>query len=256
MSAMFGKKYAAMYDGMYQTKDYEKECSRVEALLRKYSKSSVKKILDLGCGTGNHLIPLAKRGHEMTGVDRSAFMLSQAKEKARVLGLNKKVKLVKADIRHLKLGKRFDAALMMFAVLGYHLENKDVMASLKAVRRHLKKGSYFIFDFWYGPAVISAGPSRKAKWITVNNKRIHRVATGTLDTYRNLCRVDISLSSGGKQKTHITKETHFMRYFFSRELELFLEQAGFSIQQFSDFSDFKSRVSEKTWNIIGIAKAV
>jgi len=41
-----------------------------------------RKILDVGCGTGNYCIPLAKKGAEVTGIDSSREMISRAKEKA------------------------------------------------------------------------------------------------------------------------------------------------------------------------------
>ena len=62
-------------------------------------------------------------------------------------------------------GGKFDAALMMFAVLGYQVENDDVLAALRTARRHLEPGGLFIFDVWYGPAVLHQRPSERVKII-------------------------------------------------------------------------------------------
>ena len=68
---VFGKTYASAYDAMYAEKDYEGEVDLLEAAFERFG-SRVESVLDLGCGTGNHLAPLARRGYEVAGVDRSA----------------------------------------------------------------------------------------------------------------------------------------------------------------------------------------
>ena len=111
----------------------------------------VKTILDIGCGTGNHSIPLARRGYQVTGVDLSENMLAHAREKARSSNAPPSLAFVQGDARIVDLNQKFDAVLMMFAVLGYQLTNEDVLAALNNVRKHLIPGGLFIFDVWYGP---------------------------------------------------------------------------------------------------------
>src|SRR5206468_3380563 len=121
-----------------------------------FSRTPVKTVLDLGCGTGNHALPLARRGFSVTGVDRSPGMLEQAAQKSSASGLGDKAPDFKqGDLRELDLHQQFDAALMMFAVLGYQLTNENVASALATVRRHLKPGGLFVFDIWYGPAVLA-----------------------------------------------------------------------------------------------------
>jgi hypothetical protein len=50
---------------------------------------------------------------------------------------------------------------MMFAVLGYQGENDDVLAALKTAHRHARPGGLFLFDVWYGPAVLHERPSQR-----------------------------------------------------------------------------------------------
>ena len=77
------QRYAEYYDLIYQDKDYEKECDFLEEIFQAYQSKPVKSILELGCGTGGHAIPLAKRGYELTGLDTSSVMLKQAEKKSK-----------------------------------------------------------------------------------------------------------------------------------------------------------------------------
>ena len=118
MSQPFGAVYADSYDLFYQEKDYTEETRQLESIFKTYN-TTVHSILDLGCGTGNHAFPLAQRGYEVVGVDRSAPMLARARSKLLNTDLNGRLVFQHADIGAVNLGKSFDVVLMMFAVLGY-----------------------------------------------------------------------------------------------------------------------------------------
>ncbi len=79
---VFGQDYADQYDLLYTDKDYEAECDLIEEVFRKYGNGRISTILDLGCGTGNHAIPLASRGYHVTGIDISEDMITHAQKKA------------------------------------------------------------------------------------------------------------------------------------------------------------------------------
>lgn len=117
--AVFKQGYADQYDLFYGDKDYESECDLLERVFKRYSKEPVHTILDLGCGTGNHSIPLACRGYEVHGVDLSENMLAHALKKSQSGKINHPPVFSQGDVRSVDLGKQFDAVLMMFAVLGY-----------------------------------------------------------------------------------------------------------------------------------------
>ena len=162
-----------------------------------------------------------------------------------------------ADIRSFQVEPSFDVALMMFAVLGYQLENQDVLAALGTARKHLRSGGLFVFDVWYGPAVLSQGPTERTKVIPTERGQILRVATGELDIGRHLCKVSYRLwkiedGRSGDQ----TEETHVVRYFFPVELKLFLESAGFASLRLGVFPDFDRDPDTSTWNVLGVARAV
>ncbi len=126
--AVFNQGYADQYDLLYGDKNYEAECNLLEQAFKKYG-NDVKTILDIGCGTGNHSIPLAHRGYQVTGVDLSENMLAHAREKAKSSNAPSSLAFFQGDARAVNLNQKFDAVLMMFAVLGYQLTNEDVLAA-------------------------------------------------------------------------------------------------------------------------------
>lgn len=257
--SVFGQMYADQYDLLYGDKDYEAECDLIEEVFRRDGQGGIKSILDLGCGTGNHAIPLARRGYEVMGVDLSADMLVHARDKAASLpALPGKALLnfTHGDVRNVDLGQQFDAVLMMFAVLGYQLTNEDVLATLRTVRQHLKPGGIFICDVWYGPAVLTIRPSERVKVIPAADGKLIRTTAGILDTYRHLCEVRYHLwRINGNQVVGETEESHQMRYFFPQELALFFDYAGLDLMSLRSYNELVRLPDEATWNIVVVGKS-
>ena len=156
MTAPFGEQYAGAYDALYADKDYAAEVDLVEEVLRRHGAPLPADLLDLGCGTGGHAVPLAVRGHRVEGVDVAPAMLEHARAKAAAAGVQ--VGLREGDIRTADLGRQFDAVLLLFAVLSYMHGNDDVLAALRTARRHLRPGGLFLLDVWNGPAVLFDPP--------------------------------------------------------------------------------------------------
>ena len=250
--SVFGHSYADRYDALYHDKNYEQECDWIETLSKQYAAPPVKTLLDLVCGTGSHAYIFDRRGYTVTGVDVSAEMLAVAEKKRSGL---EKVEFIHEDIRTLRLGKTFDVVMMMFAVLGYQYTNADVTAALRTVREHLRPGGVFIFDVWYGPAVLYTRPSDRLKQIQTARGKILRAARGSLDTLHHLARVDYHLwTLEGDRLVDESEESHQMRYFFPQELDLFCSQAGLSLKTLLPFDDLQGTPSEETWNVMGVAQ--
>src|SRR6266567_477654 len=169
--AVFGADYANAYDVLYQDKDYASECDLIERVFAEYAAGRrVRSVLDLGCGTGGHAVPLAEHGYEVVGVDRSAEMLRHAVERSRTdrdaaHAARRGPRFELGDIGSIDLRREFDAVVMMFAVLGYQVTNEAVQAALASARRHLAAGGLLFGDLWYGPAVLAQRPSERVKVI-------------------------------------------------------------------------------------------
>ena len=256
MSELFSSGYAAAYDSLYGTKDYAGECDLIEQIFRTYANAPVASVLDLGCGTGNHALELARRGYKVAAIDQSVDMLAEARKKLAASSLGDKVSFHQADIREFNLNREFDAIVVMFAVLGYQIDNHDVLRTLRTARKHIKKDGLLIFDVWYGPAVLHERPTQRIKTIKTDKGEILRAAGGTLDVNRHVCTIDIQIwNLEGDRVVSRTEESHTQRYFFSQELKLFLEDTRFDAIRLGAFPDFNQDPDESTWNVLQVARA-
>jgi SAM-dependent methyltransferase len=254
MSQVFGQVYAPLYDVLYRGKDYDGETKLLCELFQRYAAQSVRSVLDLGCGTGNHALRLASEGYRVVGVDSSAEMLAVAERKARQYQGD--IQFHHSDIRNADLRQNFHAAIMMFAVLSYQLEDNDVLDALRTARRHLYSGGLLVFDIWYGPAVLTQSTQERVRTIEQADTAWERSSAGRIDTLRDLCRVEFRLRQ--KNGDHIldeTNEIHTLRYFFPNDIERFLESSRFRLLRLGAFPSFDQEADHTTWNAMVVAIA-
>lgn len=225
--------YARYYDLLYRDKDYRGEMEFVERLIHAHLKNP-RRILEMGCGTGVHGMMLAERGYDVVGIDISEEMLTAASQRVALLQpeIRNRIRFIKGDVRNASVQERFDVVLSLFHVMSYQLTNDDLRRMFANVKTHLAPGGVFIFDCWYGPAVLTDRPVVRVKQLADATVAVTRIAEPTL--HPNLDRVDVRYrlfvkDLRSKQVEEI-EETHQMRYLFRPELELLAEDAGLRIE--------------------------
>jgi SAM-dependent methyltransferase len=117
------------------------EVDKVTALLQLPPASAV---LDMCCGIGRHSLELARRGHKVTGVDKTAAYLAKARQSADADGLP--VEFVQQEMRTFCRLDTFDAALSLFTSFGYYDDPADNQRVLLSVCASLKTGGKLIID--------------------------------------------------------------------------------------------------------------
>lgn len=246
--------YAKYYDLLYRDKDYEAECAFIREAFSRYAQSSIVSVLDVGCGTGGHAIPLARAGYQVSGVDLSSEMLGQARRKSEDAGLQ--ISFQAQDMRRLSLQRRYDAAICMFASLGYVTATKEVIQALTSIRSHVRQGGLFVCDFWNGIAVLRILPSERLKIVEAAPWRLIRFVRPELVARRHICRNNYQLLAlkQGRLVDEVA-ESHEMRFFFPEEIVHFLEEADFQTLEICSFPDRNDGVDESAWNIAVIARA-
>lgn len=247
--------YSKYYDLLYKDKDYTGEAEYVHNLIQKHTPGA-KSILNLGCGTGRHDFLLAEKGYTITGVDISEDMISIAKTHLSTLNLKPSTLSFKqSDIRTVRLNQTFDAVVSLFHVVSYQTRNEDLQATFSTVKTHLKPGGVFIFDCWYGPAVLTDRPSVRIKRLEDEKRSVIRIAEPIMHPNVNIVEVNYQIIVRNKASNELEThhEQHRVRYLFRPEIELFLSHAGFQLLSCREWMternpDFKS------WSVCFVTK--
>ena len=198
-------------------------------------------ILELGCGTGRVMLPLARAGHEITGLDRSSGMLDRCR--AKVDGqppeVRDRVRLVAADMTSFDLGRGFAAIICPFAGFQQLRTVEQQLACLDRCRAHLLRHGRLVLDL---PNPDPAPPSyardesgdgeETAQLVDWTHGRRIRWWMTVIDYDRSLqcneCEVTYDVIEAGGAVRRIT-ETISLRYTFRYELEHLLFRAGFRV---------------------------
>lgn len=247
------EKYADFYDSYYRNKDYNAEVNFVLDLANQNSTPPHRTILDMGCGTGGHLIPFAKKGLKVTGFDLSEAMIYKAKEKITKADIKAKVQV--DDARTYRDGKKYNLVVSMFAVMGYLTSNEDFLAGLKTAMIHLNGDGIFIFDVWFGPAVLHQMPETRIQKFEKDGLQTLRLVRPELDVIKQIVTINYEILEFKDERTvEVVNESHKMRYFFIQELKFLLENAGLKLIKVCPFMDSSRQPTIDDWNISIVAK--
>ncbi len=222
---------AALYDHEYKRR--RDDVRWYQALAKKeLGKAARAAILELGCGSGRTLVPLARDGWRVVGVDASATMLDRCRARLARLS-DARVELVQADFRALALGRRFPLVICPFNAFMHLYTQEDVERFLAVVRAHLAPGGLFAFDVMNPDlAWLSRDPTRR--WART---RFRHPRTGKITYYSTSLTYDAALqiafmriyyepAAGGRTRT--IRLTH--RQYFPLELEALLHYNGFIVE--------------------------
>jgi len=248
----FARYYDLIYHGLV---DYEGDVSFLESVFRRFHLVP-KTILDLGCGTGNHDLPLGRRGYRVTGIDLSREMLSLARKKAAAVRV--RPRFVQADMRSFRLGQTFDVAICMFGAFGYLLTERDALRSLRSIRVHLGPRGFFVFEFWHGPA---ARPAPFQTWTHIAKKGIEivRLEESRFDPRTGRLPVEFRFFVlGGGRVLDRFDELHTIQTYTVRGMRDLLRRGGFDLLGTFAATNVKKGfkpVTPNTFRIMAVARA-
>jgi 2-polyprenyl-3-methyl-5-hydroxy-6-metoxy-1,4-benzoquinol methylase len=201
------------------------ECDFLEACFRKYATMPIKRVLDIACGTGQHLFRMARRGYSMTGLDLSKDNLVYIQERANSSGLA--IDMLLGDMVDFQVPEPFDAAICLQDSQGHLLTNDDIIRHFRTVARSLRKGGLYIFDRmipnnWANPATHWC-------WTRQQGKVIVRTVFKTLldlDEVTQVCREEIVLDVMDNGRRRLIRQTYPTRVVFPQELRALIQLAG------------------------------
>lgn len=220
------------------------ECDFIEEAFRRHSRTRVSKIVDLACGTGQHLIRLAQRSYQMTGIDLSKEYLAYIKRRAASFGL--RVHLERADITAFRLSELQDAAICMTDSQGHLLTTESLLAHFRCVAKALRPGGLYIFDRmlpedWFAPTQEYQWTRRQGKTKVTTTFR----TLLDLDPVRQICWEELIFSveeNGTRKHTHQRYQT---RVVFPQELKVIIDLCGtFELVAWHPNFTFKRRLED------------
>ncbi len=250
---MIFNQYAQYYDIFYKNKSYKKEILYLERLFKKYRKAKTGTILDVGCGTANHMIPLIKNGYSVTGVDASSQMLKIAREKLDRGGF--KADLIKDSSQAFTINRKFDAIVCLFSVINYAAANGDILRTLKNICAHMGRTSIFIFDFWNASAVVDYYRPRERTHFRKNGMDLERQSVTKV--YPSQKRSEANYTSPLKQDGRVIrrdKEKHVLKYFSLEEIADCLGRAGLKVVDMHQSLNFAGKIRKDSWDVTAVAR--
>ncbi|WP_026840431.1 class I SAM-dependent DNA methyltransferase [Citrifermentans bremense] len=250
--------YSRYYDLLYKDKDYAGEARYVDRLIRKHCPGA-KSILNLGCGTGRHDFELMKLGYQVAGMDLSAEMLAMAAKRLADMHsdpASAALRFLQGDIRTARLGETFDVVVSLFHVMSYQTTNDDLQAAFATAKAHVAPGGLFLFDCWYGPAVLSDPPAVRVKRLEDDVMEILRIAEPEVNCNANTVAVhyQVLITEKATGRVDSLSETHTMRYLFMPEMAGYHAGNGFSMAQVEEWLTGKEPGND-TWGVCFVGKA-
>lgn len=201
-------------------------------------------ILELGCGTGRLLLPLARQGRQVTGVDASEAMLAVARTKlgGEPKAVRARVNLKRGDICTTQLEGPFDLAVLAYNTI-LHLAPAALISCLQNVSRHLTPGGMLFIDVDNPTEVHDPGQDgllllQRAAYNEEEQAMVvlmvSSVGDGAKQTRDTVWLVDISAVGGGAVRRTVARST--LHYYFAHQLVQRLEEAGFALRgQYGDY---------------------
>lgn len=212
---------------------------------RRYARRPVRRVLDLACGTGPHLVRLADRGFRMSGLDLSPdnirFLRGRLADNGHV------GELLVGDMTDFRLAAPVDAAICMQDSQGHLLTNEALVKHLRAAGRAVRRGGVYIFDRYMASSWTD--PARSWSWTRRRGNLVVHAAFSALNDVNpvtQIFREHMRFEAVENGHRHVYRQTHLSRMVFPQELKALVELAG-GWQFVQWFAGFKPRrVLEKS----------
>ncbi|WP_413207375.1 class I SAM-dependent DNA methyltransferase [Rhodospirillum sp. A1_3_36] len=206
-----------LYDDIYLDKDYRSEARLVTKILRQAAPGS-ERLLDVGCGTGEHIRHLVGYGFEIDGVDIDGSLLALARAK------NPDCRFYRAGMTEFQIPLRYDAILCMFSAVGYVRTADKLRITLANFRSHLTLAGIVILEPWVTPDQAPSGKTTKSI-IGTGGKRIRRSCTFKVDNGMSVINMKYEVDEGGQVRSF--SEEHRLGLFSREEMHAAFADLGF-----------------------------
>lgn len=221
-------------------------------------------VLEVGCGTGRVLIPTARSGLTITGLDLSSYMLDICKRRLEQepIAVQQRVEIDQADMRDFDLGQTFKLITIPFRPFQHLIEVEDQIACLRCIQRHLADDGRFILDLFNPSFTFLAREltgeegDAEPEFIMPDGRRVLRRSRVTqrhlAQQYQDVELIYYVTYPDG----HTERSVHAfpMRYFFRYEVEHLLARCGLEVEALYSDYDKSPYGSKYPGELIFVAK--
>jgi len=213
--------FADHYDLLYQAqhKDYEREACRLHRLIQKYKSASGNRLLDVACGTGEHLRYL-QDFYDVAGVDLSARMLHVARKKLPAVPLHQ------GDMCTFQLSARFEVVTCLFGSIGYAETVAGLQQAIENMKRHLVAGGVLVIEPWLAPDEIEDG---RTHLVVAEEGERKVVRVGVTRIHQRISEITFHFVIAEKDGIKTFEEQHRLGLFSAAEYQDALERSGFQV---------------------------
>jgi SAM-dependent methyltransferase len=191
----------------------------------RYAQRPVRRVLDVACGTGPHLMRLAARGYRMVGLDLSSSNIRFLR--ARLADKGYRGQAIVGDMTDFRLAQPVDAAICMQDSQGHLLTNEQLLAHLACVARALRRGGLYVFDRYLTSSWTD--PARAWSWSRRRGRLIVRASFSALHDVNPVSQVfreRMTLEAVENGTHRVYRQTHLSRMVFPQELRALVALAG------------------------------
>ncbi len=211
--------FAEYYDDIYlKTNDYKSDSEAVRHIIERFKRKSPKTLLDVGCGTGEHLKYLSHH-FRCTGIDISRDMIDIAKSKV------PNARFEVADMTDFSLQSKFDIISCLFSAIGYVQSFRKLVRTLRNFHHHLAEDGLALVEPWVFKKDFRKGTFSIDTYEDEKTK-LARMGTSLLTKSRWLVQFHYLIGIDGK--IGHTKEIHKMILADYEDYVAGFEQAGYS----------------------------
>ena len=203
----------------------KREVDFLEHCFKRFAKRPVRRVLDIACGTGPHLLRLAARGYRMAGLDLSPENVEFLRKRTRAAGFD--TDLVVGDMTNFQLRVRVDAAICMQDSQGHLLTNEQLLDHLRSAAQALRPGGVYVFDRYMASSWTN--PARRWSWSRRRGRLIVRAtfsALNDVDPVAQVFRERMELEAIENGTRRVYRQTHLSRMVFPQELKSLVALAG------------------------------
>lgn len=211
------------------------------------AKAAAGKVLELGCGTGRILLPIARAGATVVGIDSSQQMLARCRAKlaAEPAAVQARVTLHQQDVHDFDAGAAYALVIAPFRVLQHVPAVEDQLRVLAAVYRHLAPGGRFVFDVFNPNFAMLAGADGKEREETPELplpdgrafRRTYRIARVHWGAQTSDSELIYYVSPRPRAPAERFVQAFEMRWYLRAELEHLLARSGFRVREiYGDFA--------------------